>query len=59
MADGFDLLVPSPEVCMTFSSPTTPTGTESPSCHFQDSAVCVLYQKAYSARQPKLTRQQR
>jgi hypothetical protein len=23
-----------------FSSPTTPTGTESPSCHFQDSAVC-------------------
>jgi hypothetical protein len=40
MADGFDLLVPSPEVCMTFSCPTTPTGTESPCSYFQDSAVC-------------------
>jgi hypothetical protein len=42
-----------------FSSPTTPTGTESPSCHFQDSAVCVLYPMGDRARQPKLTRQQR
>jgi hypothetical protein len=38
-----------------FSSPTTPTGTESPSCHFQDSAVCVLSHSDYAARQPVTT----
>jgi hypothetical protein len=38
-----------------FSSPTTPTGTESPSCHFQDSAVCVLSRSDDTARKPGQT----
>jgi hypothetical protein len=40
---------------MTFSSPTTPTGTESPFSHFQDSAVCVLSRSGDSARKPGQT----